>query len=110
MQGWVKGYCVSEVKQTATEYLKENLTQAECEDYCKNIQGSTGCQYNWFLTNWCDAYKYPLHALSDAKDDKKITYRCLIFEKNNKAARNRPNKNIHGKLTRPYKTNPHQLY
>ena len=106
MQGWVKGYCVSEVKQTATEYLKENLTQAECEDYCKNIPGSTGCQYyKRGEESWCHAFKYPIHAYTVNVTNSEM--HCLTFEARNDAVRKKTL--TAGKLTRQYKNYPHQL-
>ena len=104
--GWVKGYCHKEAEITMGSYDKMNITQVECEDFCKNIPGSTGCQYyKRGEESWCHAFKYAVHAVHE--NDLNSDMYCLTFEKRNTAARKRTP--TPGKLTRPYKTYSHQL-
>ena len=87
-------------------YDKMNITQVECEDFCKNIPGSTGCQYHKRgEESWCHAFKYSIHAF--AVNDTNYEMHCLTFETSNTAARKKTV--TPGKLTKPYKTYPHQL-
>ena len=104
--GWVKGYCHKEAEITMGSYDKMNITQVECEDFCKNIPGSTGCQYyKRGEESWCHAFKYSIHAYTVNVTNTEM--HCLTFEESNTAARKRTV--TPGKLTRPYKTYSHQL-
>ena len=98
LPGWEEGHCESEVNQTWTKYNKEDVTQCECEKYCRSIPKATGCQYQ--TQKNCEAFTFPIHVKSGTAN-----FRCKIYDENNNDARKTTKKpSTPGRLTKPYKT------
>ena len=89
--GFEEGQCISDNAQQKPEFSKYDvtMTQDECEKYCKQIEGATGCMYSTSGWTGCVVFTYPMHV----KREKGSTHRCLRLARR-------------GRLTKPYKTNP----
>ena len=96
---------LSDVGQTNTNTNQQDVTQEECEEYCRNVVEATGCEYRT-NTRECDAFTYALH-----KEIVKGTIRCHVFENRNNEARQRAGLPLTpGRLSEPYNTKTHNCY
>ena len=74
---WEEGPCQTKVWQYGTSYKQDDITQEECEEFCKKTPGATGCEYQADeRTPWCLAFTYPIYV----ERKKGSEYRCLVFE------------------------------
>ena len=81
LPGFQEGLCISHDEETWTRFEESNMTECECDEYCKFIPKTTACEYIPKAKR-CLGYTHPAHF----KREKGSNFRCQIFEENNNNA------------------------